>query len=400
MSKPTYTRALAVDLEKRLRQPRRFIQVLAGPRQVGKTTLALQVMEGLTVPTHYASADEPTLRSSAWIEEQWEVARFRAAEDRRRGAVLFLDEVQKVTGWAEVVKSLWDADSAAGRRLKVVVLESSPLLLQHGLTESLAGRFEVIPVTHWSFPEMREAFAFNLEQYLFYGGYPGAAPLIKDHDRWVRYIKDSLIETTVSRDILLMTRVEKPALLRRLFHLGCTYSGQILSYQKMVGQLQDVGNTTTLAHYLDLLSGAGMLTGLQKFAGSRLRQRGSSPKLQVFNTGLVTAQAGLTFSEARRDRDFWGRLVESAVGAHLINSGRAHDVEVFYWRDRNREVDFVLRLGEKVTAVEVKSSRRRQHLRGMDAFDRAFQPARKLLVAPTAYPLEEFLARPARDLVL
>lgn len=395
MSK-SYERPLAALLQKRLLQPRRFIQVLAGARQVGKTTIARQVMDRLAVPAHYASADEPTLREFDWIQAQWEAARVRADEDRRRGAVLVLDEVQKVTGWADLVKSLWDADTSDRRRLKVVILGSSPLLVQRGLSESLAGRFEVIPVPHWSFPEMCDAFGFDLERYLFYGGYPGAAPLIKDHRRWVRYIKDSLIETTLSRDILLMARVEKPALLRRLFHLGCEYSGQILSYQKMLGQLQDAGNTTTLAHYLDLLSGAGMLAGLQKYAGNRVRQRGSSPKLQVLNTALIGAQSGLTLAEARRNRDFWGRLVESAVGAHLLNSGRVDDGEVFYWRDRNREVDFVMRIGTKLIAIEVKSGRQQPRIEGMDAFDRAFSPDRKLWIGPTAIPLEDFLARDAR----
>jgi hypothetical protein len=268
-------------------------------------------------------------------------------------------------------------------------------LLQRGLTESLAGRFELIRVPHWSFGEMRDAFGWSLEQFFYFGGYPGAAPLIGDRDRWARYILDSLVETTISRDILLLARVDKPALLRRLFQLGCDYSGQVLSYQKMLGQLQDAGNTTTLAHYLELLSGAGMLTGLQKFSGRRVRQRGSSPKLIVLNTALMTAAAPREFDEARHDREFWGRLAESAVGAHLLNTSAGSTFEVFYWRERNREVDFVVRAGRRMVAIEVKSGRKRNAFSGMDEFAKAFHPHRVLLIGGEGIPLEEFLLQPA-----
>jgi predicted AAA+ superfamily ATPase len=394
-----YARSLTDTLERRLKEPRRFLQILAGPRQVGKTTAVRQVLDRLDVPTHYATADEPTLQSTAWIGQQWETARLRADQDRRRGAVLALDEIQKASAWAAAVKRLRDEDTAVGRRLKVVLLGSSPLLMQQGLTESLAGRFEIIAASHWTFAEMRDAFGFDLDRYIYFGGYPGAAPLAKQHARWVRYIKDSLIETTVSRDILLMTRVEKPALLRRLFHLACEYSGQVVSYQKMVGQLQEAGNTTTLAHYLELLSGAGMVTGLQKFAGQAVRRRASSPKLQVLNTGLMTAQSGRTLAAARRDTEFWGHLVESAVGAHLVNTARDSNTEVFYWRERNREVDFVLRRGRKVTAIEVKSGRNLERPVGMEAFARSFHPHRTLLVGESGIPIEEFLLQPAGEWV-
>jgi predicted AAA+ superfamily ATPase len=279
------------------------------------------------------------------------------------------------------------------------VLGSAPLLLQRGLTESLAGRFELVRVPHWAFAEMREAFGWSLDRFLYFGGYPGAAPLIGDRDRWARYILDSLVETTISRDVLLLTRVDKPALLRRLFQLGTDYSGQIVSYQKMLGQLQDAGNTTTLAHYLELLSAAGMLTGLPKFAGQRVRQRGSSPKLQVLNTALMTTSSPLDLEAARRDREFWGRLVESAVGAHLLNTAAGTRVEVFYWRERDREVDFVLRSGRRVVGIEVKSGRRREGLPGLDAFAHAFRSDRRLLVGPGGIAVEEFLLRPASSWV-
>ena len=386
-----FTRPQAATLRKRLGEPRRFLQIVAGPRQTGKTTLVRQVTARFALPLRYASADEPTLRERGWIAGQWDAARLEAG---KRGALLVLDEIQKIPGWSETVKRLWDEDTRAKRRLKVVLLGSAPLLIQRGLTESLAGRFEVLRLPHWSYAEMREAFGLGLDQYLYYGGYPGAAPLIGEPARWARYIADALIETTISRDVLLLTRVDKPALLRRLFELGCRYSGQILSYTKMLGQLQDAGNATTLAHYLELLAGAGMVTGLQKFAGGAARSRGSIPKLQVLNTALMTVQSGLAFEEARADREFWGRLTESAVGAHLANAAASGACELFYWRERNREVDFVVRAGRTLAAVEVKRGRARDAQPGLDAFAEAFKPRRKLLVGGDGIALEEFLARP------
>ena len=368
--------------------------MLAGSRQVGKTTLAGQAARLSGLPTRHASADEPTLRDDQWIQQQWEAARNLADEADTEGALLVLDEVQKVTGWSEAVKHLWDVDTRAGRPLKVVLLGSAPLLVARGLGDSLAGRFEMLRLPHWSFAEMREAFGWSLEQYLFYGGYPGAAPLIRQPGRWTRYIRDSLIEPIISRDVLLLSRVDKPALLRRVLDLGCAYSGQILSFTKMLGQLQDAGNTTTLAHYLDLLSGAGLVTGLQKYAGGVARRRASSPKLQVLNTALMTAQAGITLAQARADRTFWGRLVESAAGAHLANAAATDDCDVHYWRDRNREVDFVVRAGRTLVAIEVKSGRAPETLPGMAAFSEAFQPARKLLVGGDGIDLGTFLSTP------
>ena len=387
-----YVRPHSKILAARLAEPRRFIQVVAGPRQVGKTTLVRQVLAGSRRRVLYASADEPTLRGREWIEQQWDAARLAAGAAGKAGAVLVIDEIQKIPSWSESVKRLWDADSAGRLALRVVLLGSAPLLITRGLTESLAGRFEMLRLPHWSFVEMRAAFGWDLDQYLLFGGYPGAAPLSNEPQRWARYVKDALIETTISRDVLLLTRVDKPALLRRLFELACTYSGQILSYQKMLGQLQDAGNTTTLAHYLDLLEGAGMVAGLQKFAGGQARQRGSSPKLQVLNTALMTAQSRLGPAELRSEPEAWGRLVESAVGAHLANGAAQGECELFYWRDRNREVDFVIRIGRHVTAIEVKSVRRRESLAGMEAFAAAFKPARKLLVGGDGIAIEEFLS--------
>jgi len=382
-------------LLKRLSEPRRFIQVLAGPRQTGKTTLARQVMSKINMESHYVSADEPTLKDLSWIEQQWEAARTKSRkEKRKRKSLLILDEIQKITNWPETVKRLWDDDTFNNLPLHVVILGSSQLLLHKGLTESLAGRFEVIPVTHWSFGEMKEAFKYNIDQFIYFGGYPGAATLINDHHRWSRYIIDSLIETTISRDILLMARVDKPALLRRLFELICSYSGQVLSYQKMLGQLQDAGNTTTLAHYLNLLEGAGLASGLQKYAGQRVRQKASSPKLQVLNTALMTAPSQRTYKEVKQDTEFWGRLVESAVGATLANGLKGKHGDLFYWSGRNREVDFVLCKGKDLVAIEVKSGFRKTSLPGIEAFSKEFKVKKKLLVGADGIKIEEFVLTP------
>lgn len=384
-----YQRPLGEVVKKRLQEPRGFLQVVTGARQVGKTTLVDQIIRELGAHVRFVSADEPTLRGQMWLAQQWEAARLEAEAE---GGILVVDEIQKVEGWSETIKRLWDEDTRRSLPLKVVLLGSAPLLLQHGLSESLAGRFETLHLPHWSFTEMKDAFGFTLEEYLYFGGYPGAAKLKDEPSRWHRYMLDSLIETSVSRDILLLTRVDKPALLRRLFELGCRYSGQILSYTKMLGQLQDAGNSTTLAHYLDLLGAAGLLAGLPKFAGQTVRQRASSPKLQVLNTGLMTVMEGISREEFQGDPDFRGRLVESAVGAHLLNECRCHAAELFYWRERNQEVDFVLRQGRTCVAVEVKSGRHNGRLPGMEAFQKAFQPQRSVLVGGDGLSLEQFLS--------
>lgn len=384
-----YARPIDTHLAERLSEPKRFIQVVWGPRQVGKTTSVTHVLETLGLPHHYASADSPATHTTAWIRQQWERARADAAFGP---AVLALDEVQKVPGWSDAVKALWDEDAVANRDVRVVLLGSSPLLMQAGMSESLAGRFEVLRWTHWTYGECRAAFGWNLETFLFFGGYPGAAPLADNVPRWRSYIVDSLIETSVSRDILLMTRVDKPALLRQLFGLGCEYSGQILSYTKMLGQVTDAGNTTTLAHYLDLLGGAGLVTGLSKYTGGAVRQRASSPKLQVLNTGLMTALSGRQPADAVSDTAWRGRLVESAVGAYLL--ARSHDAgfAVRYWREGDREVDFVLESRDKLVAIEVKGNGAPLGThRGMRAFGERYPEARLLTVGADGAPLERFL---------
>ena len=388
----TFSRPQVEKLLRRLAEPRGLLQVVAGPRQCGKTTVVRQALAVTDLPHRYATADSPLPLDAAWIEREWNAGRKNAA---KQGGVLVLDEIQKITGWSEAVKRLWDEDRADRADLRVVILGSAPLLLQHGLSESLAGRFETIRMDHWSYPEMQEAFGYTLDEFLYFGGYPGAAPLRHDFQRWRDYLLDSLIETTLSRDILLLHPVRKPALLRRLFLLGCEYSGQILSFNKMLGQLQDAGNTTTLAHYLELLDGAGMLAGLPKFSTAAFRRRASSPKLIIRNTGLMNAVSGRSFEEAKADPKAWGRIVETAVGAHLLATAHESIARIAYWREQNLEVDFVVTKGDRRAAIEVKSVRSSAPDAGVAAFATSFEGSRCWHFGPGGVPLQEVLTSPA-----
>lgn len=380
----------------RLQEPRATIQVLLGPRQVGKTTGARFILEKLEkedgIKSIYAAADEPELKDRHWLNQQWELARDRCRTSGKP-TVLVVDEIQKIEGWSELIKKLWDEDTFHGLDLRVLLLGSSTLLIRDGLTESLAGRFEINPVTHWLYSEMKEAFQFSLEDWIYYGGYPGGARLKNDPERWGSFVRDALIETTLSRDILLLKKIEKPALLRRLFQLGCTHSGQILSFQKMLRQLQDAGNASTLSHYLELLSQTGLLTGLSKYSGTEVRQKASSPKLQVLNTGLTNAQSSRSFQEIRSNPEDWGRLVESAVGVHLYNSIVGKNSELLYWRERNQEVDYILKRGDQCVAFEVKSGARKESPAGLKEFSNRFHPVKSWVVGDSyGLTFEEFFS--------
>ncbi len=383
-----YTRKNSFELIKRLNEPRKFIQIITGPRQTGKTTMVTIVLDKLETPHLYATCDDPEIHDRIWLEQVWERARRKSADCDN--FILVLDEVQKVTNWSETVKMLWDDDTKHDRKIKLVLLGSSTLLIQKGLTESLQGRFEIVRSTHWTFEEMHTAFGWDIDTFIQFGGYPGAASLVSEPERWRHYVVDSLIEPTISKDILQMQRIHKPALLRNLFTLGCTYSGQIVSYQKLLGQLQNVGNTTTLAHYLHLLEHAGLLKGMQKYSPSPIRKRGSSPKFIALNTALVTVQSIVTGEIKDRRPDIWGRLVESAAGAHLCNHLQSEPVEVTYWREGNYEVDFVLSVNDAILCVEIKSGARRSFLPGIGAFEKKFGKVHKLLVGGEGMPLKDF----------
>ena len=385
-----YERSYLKQVKSRIEEPRKFIQVILGPRQVGKTTMVNQLLSQLSVSYVSESADAIAATNSAWLMQVWETARLRMKASGASEYLLVIDEIQKIDNWSEVVKQQWDKDTRGNVNIKVILLGSSSLLIQKGLTESLAGRFETFYLGHWSFAEMTAAFGWSIEQYIYFGGYPGSAVLIEDEERWKSYIKDSLIETSISKDILMLTRVDKPALLKRLFEIGCLYSGQILSYTKITGQLHDAGNTTTLANYLKLLSDCGLLGGLEKYAGSVIRQRSSSPKFQVYNNALLTSQDDETYSTAIVNPKLWGRLVESSVGAHLLNHAISERYNLRYWREGNNEVDFILEKGDKVIGLEVKSGASADN-EGMGIFNEKFHPDKMLLVGTGGIPYEDFL---------
>ncbi len=382
-----FTRILVSQLEKRLKEPRKFIQIVVGPRQTGKTTAVVQALEKLTIQQHFVSADDPNLVSVEWLRNEWEQAR---ALTKTGEAILIIDEIQKINKWSSIVKLLWDEDSRLSVPLKVVLTGSSSLLLQKGPTESLMGRFEILYSPHWNYAECKEAFGYSLEDFLFFGGYPGAATLIKDEKRWARYMGASIIEPTISQDILMMEEVRKPALLRALFVLGSGYSAQELSFTKLLGQLQDAGNTVTLAHYLELLTRANILTGLQNYSGNQIRIRKSSPRFMVYDTSLMTYAVGSNRRRLLENAVERGRLVESAVGAYLLARGKEEGFEVYWWRDRNNEVDFVLKNGSSLTAIEVKSGRVK-NTGGSLLFKKMYPEALSLVIGSVNLSLEDFL---------
>ncbi len=405
----SFERAQVGVLRSRLAEtPHRIISIF-GPRQTGKTTIVRQALRRHPGPSRYLAVDDlaapesagfhgstplsgagPEARNAEWLIGHWQAARRRAQTDLGGYPVLVFDEIQKIPAWSEVVKGLWDADRFSETPLHIVILGSAPLLMQSGLRESLAGRFEPIHVSHWSYEEMARAFGFSLDQYLYYGGYPGLARYTDEEPRWRNQAQHVIIEPSVEADVLAMTRVDKPALLRRLFGMGAEQSGQVISYNKLLGQLHDAGNTTTLARYLDLLGQTGLLTGLQKHAGQAHRRRGSSPKLCVLNPALMTAVSSYTFDSARADRTQWGRVVESAVGAHLVNTAGSI-TRVEYWRENGYEVDFVLRRGARLVAIEVKARSRAKHgdQRGLTAFMKRFRTHRALIVSGPGSELPE-----------
>jgi len=384
----SFQREIVGRLHSLAEEHERFLHVVVGPRQVGKTTAALQLEQQWAGQVHYAAADESPPPGPEWIRTHWDLARQLPGSPP---AMLILDEVQKVAGWSEVVKACFDEDRRAARALRVLLLGSSALLVTQGLTESLAGRFVLHRPTHWSFPECAEAFGWDLDKWLYYGGYPGAERLVSSLDLWRSYVLDSLIETVLARDVLALRAVAKPALLRHLFGLATRFPAQILSYNKMLGQLTDAGNTTTLAGYLKLFAATFLVSGLERYSAGSARKRGSSPKLVLWNNGLVTAPSLMTPAQWRDDPARWGRLVENAVGAHLLNGLQGLPYEITYWRERHDEVDFVVRGGSVVWALEVKSGRPGR-LRGLAAFSRRYPESRPLIIGAGGLPLREFFA--------
>ncbi|MCD8290573.1 MAG: AAA family ATPase [Prevotella sp.] len=386
-----YKRAEYQVIKNRLEEPRKFIQVVMGARQIGKTKVVEQVLNDLTEPYKSFSADNVPTTNSAWISNCWAVARSLMDGNHLDCIILVIDEIQKISNWGEVVKKEWDDDTFNNRNIKVLLLGSSRVMLFKGLSESLAGRFEEIRMSHWSYKEMKECFGFTLDQYIFYGGYPGAASLIGDNDRYQQYIQSSIIDATLNKDVLLDTPISKPSLFRQTFELGAAYSGRILSLNKMIGALQDAGNTSTLAGYLNLLDESGMLCGLQKYSIDMARRRASIPKLQVYNNALKMVYSPLTFEQAVLNRKAWGHIFESGIGAYLVSQAFIHRLDVFYWRDRNDEVDYILRKKGSVIAIEVKSNAEKR-TEGLEKFKEVFKPKLALIVGDGGMLAEDFLS--------
>lgn len=386
-----YKRAEYTTIKKRVEEQRKFIQVVMGPRQVGKSTVVKQVLQELDMPYQFYSADNVPATNSAWVSNCWAAVRSLKESRGQESMLLVIDEIQKIHNWSEVVKKEWDDDTFHDRNIKVLLLGSSRVLLEQGLSESLGGRFEEIRMTHWSYPEMRDCFGFTLDQYLFYGGYAGAASLVGDEERYRQYIQSAIVEATINKDILMDTPISKPALLRQTFELGAAYSGQILSLTKMRGALQDAGNTTTLAGYVQLLNESGMLNGLQKYSIDTARRRSSIPKFQVYNNALKTIYNPNTFEQTILDRKAWGHVFESGIGAYIVSQAFVHRFEVFYWRERNDEVDFVLRKKGAVVAIEVKSNAEK-NTAGLETFKRIFKPKNALIIGDGGIRAEEFLS--------
>ena len=385
-----FKRAQFKELESRISESRDKIQVISGPRQVGKSTMVKQVLQETSIPYMLVSADNVERTNSAWIGEMWATARARMKAMQADEYLLVIDEVHKVDNWSEAVKKEWDEDSFNDLNLKVVILGSSRLLLKDGLTESLAGRYELIRMPHWSYSEMHEAFEMDVDQYIFFGGYPGGAKYINDERRWRKYIKDSIVAPAIERDVLQTKTIYKPALMKQLFELGCAYSSEELSLNKMVGQLQDAGNVTTLANYLTTLDESRLLCGLMKYASDHARKYNSVPKLMVYNTALFSVQSGMTFHKALTTPKLWGRWVESGVGAHLLSQVDEYDYKLYYWRERNDEVDFIVEYNKQCVAIEVKSGRRTVN-EGLSLFREKFHPKHSMVVGSGGIPVEEFL---------
>jgi len=369
----------------RILKKRGAIQVLAGPRQVGKTTMMRQLAAKNLCFTMFYSAEQEVVPDYLWIDRIWQKARDTMEERGEKTAILIIDEVQRVEDWSQRVKAHWDKDTWDKLDLRVILLGSSRLLLKQGLTESLMGRFEIIPVDHWSLAEMQEIYEITPEEYIWFGGYPGAAEYTNDEERYKLYVRDSIIETSITKDILMLTRIDKPELLRQLFEIGTIYSSQIVSYTKILGQLQGKGNAATLIRYGDTLSQSQLLTPLNRYSTNQFSIRKSTPKFQTHNMALFSTLLNMTFAEAKQDHVLWGRMIESAVGAWLLSQANHNPyMKVFYWRDRSVEVDFVVQHGNKLLAIEVKSTVLEEPIKNLEVFRHRFPKVKTLVVGADA----------------
>ena len=376
-----YERPFVAQLEKRLLARDPLIQVLIGPRQVGKTFGMQQLLARYPHNYHYANADDLLSTDRTWLLEQWQKGQLLGD-----GALLIIDEIQKVPNWSETLKALWDKFPF---KLRVVVLGSSSLKIQSGLTESLAGRFELTRVYHWTYTELQQAFSYDLERFLIYGGYPGSVAYEDDFNRWYAYLKDSIVEAVIGKDILFNRKVGNPALFRQAFEILCRYPAQEISYTKLLGQLQDKGNTDLIKYYIELFAGAFLLQPLGKYSAKGWLTRSSSPKILISCPALYTMTEG---PKVLADQERRGRVFELAVGAQLMQLPG----ELFYWRENNAEVDFIYRYHGSLYAIEVKSGRRKSP-KGLDAFLKQFPASHPVILTPDNFQLfstdpEKFLS--------
>lgn len=356
------TREFTNILEERILNWPKLIQIVLGPRQVGKTTGVKQLFEKWQGPKHFATADTPLPPTAEWIIQQWNQARVANSE-----SLLVIDEIQKIPRWSEVVKKLFDEDRDSGK-IKVILLGSASLDLSRGLSESLAGRYEIISVPHWSFYECQLAFNWKLDDYLAYGGYPGSAPLVQDPNRWQDYIANNIIAPVIHKDIPMLQDIRKPALFRQVFELALSYPAQEISFQKLIGQLQESGNASTVKHYLEILSQAFLISTLEKYSTRPISTKSSSPKIIPLCPAIISAISSP--SKIRNDKEWRGRVLESSVGAQLK---RARG-KLTYWRENKHEVDFVLEKDNYLLAFEIKSNRKKPTT-GLNAFSASFKNA-------------------------
>ncbi len=370
-------------LAKRLAEPAPGrIQLLAGPRQVGKTTLLLEVAERFGKQSVYAAADAP----EAALPGFWEriVARTEETAAARGRAILLLDEAHLLHGWGARLKGVWDRFKRRKTPVHIVASGSSALHLAVGSRESLAGRYERLTLTHWSARSIAEVYGVPTEEaadlVVRMGSYPGAFPLRKDVARWSAYVRDAILEPAIGRDILALAAVRRPALLRQVFGVAASSPAQIVSLQKLQGQLQDAGALETLAHYLALLDEAFLVASLPKYSTNVARRRASPPKLVPLNNALVAVVDPEGIADSKSDPKRFGVWVENACLAHAWNSGQ----RVAYWREEPLEVDGVLEGSWGKWAIEVKTGRfQPSDLTGLLEFSRR-HPGFKPLVVCTA----------------
>ncbi|MBF0298610.1 MAG: ATP-binding protein [Oligoflexia bacterium] len=349
-----------------------LIQVLIGPRQVGKTTGIWQILNTMKESRyHYASADGDLPQHSSWILEQWTHALNKCVN-----CLLVIDEIQKVENWSETVKKLWDDQKIKkNSNIKLIVLGSSSLGLQKGLSESLTGRYYLHRAYHWSYIQSKEAFKLTFDDFLLYGGYPGSYPLIKNKLHWLNYLKESIIAPVIGKDILQISRVKSPALFKQCFDLVCSYPAQEISYTKLLGQLQDKGNTDLIKYYLELLEGAYLVKQLFKFSNKKILSKSSSPKILPLCPALYSTTLDASMDESEK-----GRCFELMIGAELIKLPG----EIYYWREKNFEVDFVYKFAKKIFAIEIKSGRKKNS-KGLEEFKKRFINAELIIITPTNY---------------